>query len=57
MSLISRQYRTQSQKEQEESEGFDNVFQTELQFRAYSILELAGRVSKLIKEDEEVVKD
>ena len=57
MSILFRQNRTQSQKEKEESEGFDNVFQTELQFRAYSILEIAGRVSKLIKEDEEVVKD
>lgn len=56
MSILRRQL-TESQEKKEDSEGFDNVFLTELNFRAYSILELAGRVSKLIKEDEEVVKD
>lgn len=45
------------QQKKKESEGYDNILLTELNFRVYSIQELAGRVRKLIKEDEEVVKE
>jgi len=52
-----RQQLNEIQQKKEESEGYDNVLLTELNFRVYSIQELAGRVRKLIKEDEEVVKE
>lgn len=46
-----------SQQKKKESEDYDTVLLTELNFRIYSIQELAGRVRKLIKEDEVVVKE
>lgn len=54
---LFRQQLNEVKRKKEESEGYDSVLLTELNFRIYSIQELAGRVRKLIKEDEEVVKE
>jgi len=56
MTILRRQLKEFQQKKKD-SEGYDSVLLTELNFRIYSIQELAGRVRKLIKEDEEVVKE
>jgi len=56
MTILRRQLKEFHQKK-EDSESYDSVLLTELNFRIYSIQELAGRVRKLIKEDEEVVKE